>query len=64
MRLQCFPMAYIIEHAGGRAIAGRVESLDVAPQSIHERCPIFLGSKADVDRIESLIASSEKTFQL
>lgn len=53
---QCFPMAYLIEKGGGRAIAGPGKSvLDLQPELIHERSPIFLGSKADVDRVEELL---------
>lgn len=45
---ECNPMAFIIEHAGGMASTGSGPVLDVKPESIHERCPIFLGSKDDV----------------
>lgn len=62
--VQGFPMAYIIEHAGGGALAGRLPVLDVHPQSIHERCPVFLGSISDIDRIQALISGAEKHFQL
>jgi fructose-1,6-bisphosphatase I len=63
--LQVFPMAYIMEHAGGRSISGgKTESLDIQPTDIHERCPIFLGSKEDVDDVEALIVAAGKSFQL
>ena len=42
------PMAYIIENSGGLATTGHQPILDVMPQSIHERVPVFLGSKDDV----------------
>lgn len=45
---EAFPMAYLIEQAGGVATTGTMRILDVVPTSIHERCPIFLGSKEDV----------------
>ena len=46
-------MAYIIENAGGLATTGQKPILDVLPQSIHERVPVFLGSRDDVrDLIE------------
>ena len=44
-------MAYIIENAGGRATTGLKPILDVQPQSIHERVPIFLGSRDDVQEL-------------
>ncbi|KAI7697326.1 Fructose-1, 6-bisphosphatase isozyme 2, partial [Sarcoptes scabiei] len=42
------PMAYIIERAGGMATTGTMPILDTKPKSIHERVPVFLGSKQDV----------------
>lgn len=41
-------MAYIIERAGGMATTGTMPILDTKPKSIHERVPVFLGSKQDV----------------
>jgi fructose-1,6-bisphosphatase len=46
------PMAMIIEQAGGRASTGRGRVLDIAPTSIHQRVPLILGSKHEVERIE------------
>jgi fructose-1,6-bisphosphatase I len=34
--------------AGGIATTGTKRILDIVPKSIHERCPVFLGSKDDV----------------
>ncbi|EJD44053.1 fructose-1,6-bisphosphatase [Auricularia subglabra TFB-10046 SS5] len=45
---EAFPMAFLTEQAGGLATTGRGRILDVVPKSIHERCPVFLGSKEDV----------------
>ncbi|CAL8470986.1 g10528 [Coccomyxa elongata] len=47
------PMAFLVENGGGRAITGAGAVLDLQPRSIHERSPIFLGSKQDIDRIEA-----------
>ncbi len=49
------PMAFLIEHAGGRATTGRENILDIKPESLHQRVPLFLGSRAD---IEELLASA------
>jgi fructose-1,6-bisphosphatase I len=46
---ECIPMAYIMEQAGGLATTGTTPILDVEPRSIHQRTPIFLGSKDDVE---------------
>jgi len=48
-------MAMLMEQAGGRAIDGETRAmLDVPPTGIHDRSPIYLGSKEEVDRIEEL----------
>lgn len=46
---ECNPMAYLITQAGGLASNGKISILDIVPQKIHERTPIFLGSKLDVE---------------
>ncbi len=56
--LQGNPMAFLVENGGGRAITGAGAVLDLQPSSIHERSPIFLGSKQDIDRIEALHRTS------
>ncbi|XP_074651752.1 fructose-1,6-bisphosphatase 1-like isoform X2 [Tubulanus polymorphus] len=51
---ECNPMAYIMEQAGGCATTGHKRILDVIPESIHQRVPIFLGSKDDVEDVKQL----------
>jgi fructose-1,6-bisphosphatase I/sedoheptulose-1,7-bisphosphatase/fructose-1,6-bisphosphatase I len=46
------PMAMIVEQAGGAASTGRGRILDLAPTALHERVPLILGCKAEVERIE------------
>jgi len=57
---ECNPMSYIIEQAGGLASTGTIPVLDVVPKSIHERCPIFLGSREDVEDVLQIIAKHSK----
>ncbi len=45
------PMAMIIEQAGGLATTGREAILDVAPTHIHQRAPVIVGSREEVERI-------------
>jgi fructose-1,6-bisphosphatase I len=42
-------MAFLVEQAGGLATTGTKRILDIQPTSIHERTPIYLGSKDDVE---------------
>ncbi|KAG8722483.1 Fructose-1,6-bisphosphatase [Ceratobasidium sp. 394] len=46
---EAFPMAMLTEQAGGVAVTGTGRILDIKPTSIHQRCPVFLGSKEDVE---------------
>lgn len=43
------PMALLIEQAGGAASTGRQRMLDVQPTQLHQRVPVFLGSKQEVE---------------
>ncbi len=45
------PMAFIIEQAGGACSTGRERILDIKPQSLHQRVPVILGAKNEVERI-------------
>ena len=46
------PMAMLIEQAGGAASTGRERLLDVKPELLHQRVPVVLGSRREVERIE------------
>ncbi|XP_063973868.1 fructose-1,6-bisphosphatase 1 [Diachasmimorpha longicaudata] len=52
---ECFPMAYIVNEAGGKASNGEIDILDIVPNQIHQRSPIFLGSSDDVDDVLAII---------
>ncbi|MET0332129.1 MAG: class 1 fructose-bisphosphatase [Dyella sp.] len=45
------PMAFIIEQAGGAATTGRERIMDLTPTGLHQRVPVFLGSKAEIERV-------------
>jgi fructose-1,6-bisphosphatase I len=45
------PMSFLVEQAGGLAITGRERILDVEPHELHQRVPVILGSKHEVERI-------------
>jgi len=46
---ECMPLAYIIEQAGGLAISEPGPILDIVPGNIHERSPLIIGSRLDVE---------------
>ncbi len=45
------PMAMIVESAGGAASTGRERLLDLVPSELHQRAPVVLGSRAEVERV-------------
>ncbi|MBA5607968.1 class 1 fructose-bisphosphatase [Duganella sp. LX20W] len=42
------PMAFIVEQAGGAATDGKQRILDIEPHKLHQRVPVFLGSRDEV----------------
>ncbi len=59
---ECNPMAFIIEAAGGRATDGKTRILDIKPQALHERCPIYIGSEEDVLMVEKFLSESREAY--
>jgi len=45
------PMAFIVEQAGGACSTGRQRILELIPTSLHQRVPLILGSKHEVERV-------------
>jgi fructose-1,6-bisphosphatase I len=52
------PMAFIIEQAGGEATTGKDRIMDCIPDSVHQRVPVILGSKDDVNEIKKMYAAA------
>jgi len=46
------PMTMVVEQAGGLGSTGRSRILDISPEEIHQRVPVILGSRNEVERIE------------
>jgi len=44
------PMAFIIENAGGMATDGKQRILDIQPENLHQRIPLIIGSKYEVEK--------------
>mmetsp|Transcript_49754 Transcript_49754/g.99373 ORF Transcript_49754/g.99373 Transcript_49754/m.99373 type:complete len:345 (+) Transcript_49754:50-1084(+) len=51
---ECGPMGMICEEAGGRASFGKGDVRDITPTALHQRSPIFMGSKLDVDAFDAI----------
>ena len=56
------PLAFIVEQAGGAATDGHRRILDIDPKELHQRTPLFIGSKSEVDAAKAILAGgSHKT---
>lgn len=55
LQFEGHPMAYIVESAGGRSSNGDRSLLDLEPDEIHERTPLYLGNESLVERIEAAV---------
>jgi fructose-1,6-bisphosphatase I len=53
------PMAMILEQAGGKAITDSERILDIVPTHIHQRVPVFLGSKENVEELEKYLKGAK-----
>jgi fructose-1,6-bisphosphatase I len=51
------PMAFLVEQAGGAASTGRQRILDIVPAKLHQRVPVILGSKNEVEQVTAYHAA-------
>jgi fructose-1,6-bisphosphatase I len=55
LQFECNPVGYVIESAGGRSSTGQGSVLDVDPDGLHQRTPVYLGNEALIDRLEAAL---------
>lgn len=53
------PLAFIVEQAGGKASDGVGRIMDIQPKDLHQRVPLFIGSKDMVEKAEAFIQELE-----
>lgn len=59
------PLGFLVEQAGGKSSTGTQNLLDVVPDHLHARTPLVLGSRQDVELVESFVQNhpqAESTF--
>ena len=49
------PLAFVVEAAGGAATDGRADILNIMPDELHQRTPLYIGSKEDVQTARELL---------
>ena len=52
---EAFPLAYIVESAGGAASNGQRRILDVEPDEMHARTPLYIGNAENIAEIEAAL---------
>jgi fructose-1,6-bisphosphatase I len=55
---ECYPLAFLIEQAGGKACAGESRILDIPPTSLHQRSPLYIGSADMVAEITTRLVEA------
>jgi len=63
LQYECNPMTYIVEAAGGIGTTGNCNILDVKPTELHQRVPIYIGSKNMVNKAVEIIQAQEAVAQ-
>lgn len=52
------PIAFLAEQAGGMATDGMMRIMEKTPTSLHERTPLFVGSKANMERLHQYLSEA------
>ncbi len=60
---ECNALAFVIEQAGGKASTGEQRIMEINPADIHQKTPIFIGSKKMVERVEAFHKEMAKVAQ-
>ena len=59
LQYECNPMTFIVEAAGGKGSSGAGNILDIVPTELHQRTPIFIGSKNMVNKALEFVKEKE-----
>jgi fructose-1,6-bisphosphatase I len=60
---ECNPMAFIAEQAGGLASTGSDRVMDLMPSELHQRCPLYIGSKNMVQKAVDMLHQYESVLE-
>ena len=56
---ECNPISFICEQAGGLAIDGEENILDIQPEALHQRIPFYCGSEKMINQLQTFIKNSK-----
>jgi fructose-1,6-bisphosphatase I len=54
------PLAFLAEQAGGAATDGRTPILDIEPIDLHQRTPLYIGSREDVELAMRFLSGAQR----
>jgi fructose-1,6-bisphosphatase I len=60
LMVEANPLAMVVKQAGGYASDGKGPILDIQPSELHQRVPLFIGSKKDVELAEEFLAGKRR----
>jgi fructose-1,6-bisphosphatase I len=52
---ECNALAYLAEQAGGTASDGKQRIMTISPETLHQRTPLYIGSKLMVEKAEAML---------
>ncbi|AHE98407.1 fructose-1,6-bisphosphatase [Thioalkalivibrio paradoxus ARh 1] len=52
---ECNPVAFVAEQAGGSATNGRIRTLQLTPEGLHQRVPFYVGSRNMVEKAHEFL---------
>jgi len=55
LQFEANPIAYIVERAGGASSDGSGSILDVEPEAVHQRTPVYVGNESLIERLEAAV---------
>src|SRR5690606_29888490 len=60
---ECNPLAFIVEQAGGKASNGHSRIMEIKPETLHQRTPVFIGNKEMVEQVEKMLTEKNVTLE-
>jgi fructose-1,6-bisphosphatase I len=52
------PLAFLVKEAGGLASDGAHDILDINPTELHQRTPLFIGSRIEIETAQAMLAGA------
>ena len=62
LMVEANPLAMVVEQAGGYASDGRGPILQIEPRELHQRVPLYIGSKEDVELAEAYLSGRKSSL--